>query len=410
VTIDDERRAIRHELEAMKTTGVHRRELSLHACKRLFFDLGVRPSMATVRELTQTGSASDIPKDIDYFWDRIREASKARIGAGAIPPALEERAGELLGELFRYALTEAHERLDAERHQIRAVSDDNERRIQEAEIRRQASDEALQRSETRSQAAWDRIRILETELATFSAHRTSTHEVLQTTVLRLETENLKVATRLEAEIAANAALRERADALQAEMRQNAEHYAAQIKDAIAEAERRVKPMLVELDSLRSTAATYQAGIRDTSRKEFDFIQQLSAAKSKADRLDDLVREQSDEIDALTLELKTLRAHSVVAPEVASVICSLAQAGRLNERDFATLGTMLDNQLEIPEQCPKCKDGEPEFTQAEGGYELLCPECDHCSGIVRSRLEAFTRFVNVESCALPDKNLIARHSA
>jgi chromosome segregation ATPase len=380
----------------MKATGIHRRELSLHACKRLFLDLGLRPSMATVRELTQTGSASDIPKDIDYFWERIREASKARIGASAIPPALEERAGELLGELFRHALAEAHKKLDAERHEIRSASGVNERRVQEAEIRRQASDEALQRSEARAEAAWDRIRELETELATFSARRTSTHEALQDTVARHEIENAKLAKRLEAEMAANAALRERADGLQAEMRQNAEHYAAQIKDAIADAERRVKPMLIELDSLRSTASTYQAGIRDASRKEFDFIQQLSAAKSKADRLEDRVRDQSDEIDALTHELDTLRAHSAVAPEVASVVCSLAQSGRLDGRDFAALGTALDNHLEIPGRCPKCNEGEPELTQTEGGYELLCPECDHCSGIVPSRFEAFARFVSVDN--------------
>src|ERR1700738_1041703 len=164
VTIDDERLAIRHELESMKASGIHRRELSLHACKRLFFDLGVRPSMATVRELTQTGSASDIPKDIDHFWERIRDASKARIGAGAIPPALEEKAGELLGELFRHALTQAHETLAMERHEMRVASDDLERRIREAEIRRQTSDETLQRSEARAEAAWARIRELETEL------------------------------------------------------------------------------------------------------------------------------------------------------------------------------------------------------------------------------------------------------
>ena len=405
LTIDDERRAIRRELESMKARGVHRRELSLHACKRLFFDLGVRPSMANVRELTQTGSASDIPKDIDHFWERIREASKARIGAGAIPPALEEKAGELLSELFRHALAAAHETLDAERHEMRVASGDTERRLQEAEVRRQTSDEAFQRSEARAEAAWGRIRELETELAASATRRTSSHEALHATVVRLEADNEKMAKRVETEMAANAALRERTDGLQAEMRQNAEHYAAQIKDAIAEAERRVKPMLVELDSLRSMAATYQAGIRDASRKEFDFIQQLSAAKSKADRLDDRVRDQSDEIDALTLELDTLRAHNAVAPEVASVVCALAQAGRLDEGDFAALGTALDKQLVIPGHCPKCKEGEPELSHAEGGYELLCPECDHCSGIARSRLEAFARFVNVESAASLDKNLI-----
>ena len=400
MTIDDERRAIRLELESLRARGVPRRELSLHACKRLFFDLGLRPSMATVRELTQTGSASDIPKDIDYFWERIRETSKVRIGSGAIPPALEEKAGDLLGELFRYARIEARDTLDAERQEMRAAIDDSERRVREAEIRRQTSDEALQRNEARAEAAWARIRELEAELAASATRRTSSHETLQASVVRLEAENEKLAKRQEAEMAAGAALRERIDLLQAEMRQNTEHYAAQIKDAIAEAERRVKPMLVELDSLRSMAATYQAGISDANRKEFDFIQQLSAAKSRSDRLDAQVRDQSDEIDSLTRELDLLRARSAVAPEVAAFVCSLAEAGRLEESDFVVLGTALDGRLAVPGHCPKCRDGEPELAQVDGGYELLCPECDHASGIGRSRLEAVFRFMNAGGQDLP----------
>ncbi len=398
MTIDDERRTIRLELEAMKASGAHRRELSLHACKRLFFDLGVRPSMATVRDLTQTGSASDIPKDIDHFWERIREASKVRIGAGAIPAALEEKAGELLGELFRHAQEIARDSLEAERQELRALADDVERRLRDTEIRRQAAEEALQRSETRAEAAWARVRALEAELATTASRRASTHETLEASISRLEADNQKLAKQLETETAVNAALRERIDGLQSEMRQNAEHYAAQIKDAIAEAERRVKPMLVELDSLRGMASTYQAGIRDASRKEFDFIQQLSAAKSRSDRLDAQVRNQSDEIEALTRELHALRARSTVAPEVAAVVRSLAQSGRLSERDFGELGTALDNQVDVPAHCPKCGDGEPELAQIDGGYEVLCPECDHSSGMGRSRLEAVARFLSAAGAA------------
>lgn len=398
MTIDDERRAIRLELEAMKASGAHRRELSLHACKRLFFDLGVRPSMATVRDLTQTGSASDIPKDIDHFWERIREASKVRVGAGAIPAALEEKAGELLGELFRHAQEIARDSLEAERQELHALADDVERRLRDTEIRRQAAEEALQRSEARAEAAWARVRALEAELATTASRRASTHETLEASISRLEADNQKLVKQLETETAVNAALRERIDALQSEMRQNAEHYAAQIKDAIAEAERRVKPMLVELDSLRGMASTYQAGIRDASRKEFDFIQQLSAAKSRSDRLDAQVRNQSDEIDALTRELDALRARSTVAPEVASVVRSLAESGRLSERDFGELGTALDNQVDVPAHCPKCGDGEPELAQIDGGYELLCPECDHSSGMGRSRLEAVARFLSAAGAA------------
>lgn len=59
--------------------------------------------------------------------------------------------------------------------------------------------------------------------------------------------------------------------------------------------------MLELDSLRGMAATYQAGIYEASQKEFDFIQQLSVAKSRAERLESQVRAQSDETDALVRE-------------------------------------------------------------------------------------------------------------
>ena len=43
MNLDDERQAIRQELESMRENGARRQELSHHACKRLFFDLGIRP-------------------------------------------------------------------------------------------------------------------------------------------------------------------------------------------------------------------------------------------------------------------------------------------------------------------------------------------------------------------------------
>ncbi|HTI17598.1 MAG TPA: DNA-binding protein [Trinickia sp.] len=395
MTLDDERRAIRAELESLKTGGMHRRELSLYACKRLFFDLGIRPSMAAVRELTQTGSASDIPKDIDHFWERIRDTAKGRIGSGAIPPAVEEKAGELISELFQYALVKARESLEDEKREAQAAVEDSESRLREAEILRYASAETLQRSDARADAAWARVRELEAELAGSNARHASSHVTLEATAKRLEAENAKVAGRLETEVEANAGLRERIDVLHAEMRQNAERYAVQIKDAMAEAERRVKPMLVELDSLRSMATTYQTGIRDAGRKEFDFIQQLSAAKSRSDRLEAQVHEQSNEIDALSLEISALRERSAVPPELAAVIWALAKAGRLNNSDFDTLGTLVDAYVTLPGHCPKCVDGEPELAQVDGGFEMLCPECDHCSGVARSRLKAVARFMEAE---------------
>ncbi|HEY3539316.1 MAG TPA: DNA-binding protein, partial [Trinickia sp.] len=236
--LDEQRQLIRQELESMKARGLHRRELSLHACKRLFFDLGIRPSMAAVRELTQTGSASDIPKDIDHFWERIRETSKVKVGAGAIPPSLEDKAGELLGELFAQALAHAKEMLETERLEMQATLEEAQRRVRDAEVRQETLNEALQRSESLAQTAWARVRELEAEFASEQTQRASSHETLTSTAARLLADNEKLGRLLDDERTTNAKLRERIDSLQAEMRQNAEHYATQIKDAIAEAERR----------------------------------------------------------------------------------------------------------------------------------------------------------------------------
>jgi hypothetical protein len=388
---DEERQALREELEKLRADGARRQELSLHACKRLFFDFGIRPSMATVRDLTQTGSASDIPKDIELFWQRIRAASKVRVGSGAIPAALEERAGELLGALFEEARVLAKQTLEEEREAIDASRQDAEQALRDAEARRLAADELLQRSENRTEAAWARVRELENQLAASSAHGASHQDSLQITVRRLEADNESLQKRVDTEQATNAGLRDRIDGLHEEMRRSTEHYAQQIKDALAEAERRVKPMLVELDSLRTMSSTWQAAQRDASRKEFDFIQQLATAKARADRLDTVLRERSDEVDGLTRQVATLRAQQGIDGSVAGVLCALAQSGRLTEAELAQIGTLVDGHVGLPAHCPNCEEGEPELSQVEGGFELSCPECEHTSGAGSSRLQAVARF-------------------
>lgn len=398
MNLDQERQAIRHELESLRASGARRQELSLHACKRLFFDLGIRPSMAAVRDLTQTGSASDIPKDIDHFWERIRTASRVKVGAGAIPKVLEDRAGELLGALFEEAVVQARATLENEREEIRAQLTAADQLAREAEIRRDVSEEAIKRSELRAEVAWERVRALETELSSTATHGAAHQEGLLATVRRLDSENETLRQRLETEQTTNATLRDRIDALHVELRQSTEHYAQQIKDAVAEAERRVKPMLVELDSLRSMAATYQSGVRDASRKEFEFIQQIASAKARSDRLDAQLREQSDEVDALTKEIAVLRGQQGIDPAIAGLLCSLVEAGRLTSAELSVIGTAADGHVTLPLRCPKCDEGEPELSQVDHRFELQCPECDHSSGLGESRLEAVSRFLSSGSIA------------
>ncbi|CAM2180527.1 DNA-binding protein [Burkholderia latens] len=390
MTLDEMREAIRGELESLRASGARRQELSLHACKRLFFDLGIRPSAASVRDLTQTGSASDIPKDIDHFWERIRSASKVRLDGAAIPKAVEEKAGALLGALYEEALKTARESLDVDREQVRAGIADAEQRLRDATVRQETLEAALTRSESRNDQLQARVTELEVQLASQSTHGSANEATLLTTVARLEKELAAMVGRVDVEQTQNAALRERIDTLQAELQQRTEHYAQQIKDAVAEAERRVKPMLVELDSLRSMASTYQSGLRDVQRKEFDFLQQLSAAKTRADRLEEQLRAQSDELERATRDLHALQASRGMNPEISALIRRLADAGQLDAAAFAAIGTSMDHDTPVPNQCPRC-DGEPELSHGADGFEVSCPECEHASGPWPSRFEAVARF-------------------
>ncbi|MXN76240.1 DNA-binding protein [Burkholderia sp. 4701] len=390
MTLDQMRQVIRDELESLRAGGARRQELSLHACKRLFFDLGIRPSAANVRDLTQTGSASDIPKDIDHFWERIRSASKVRLEGAAIPKAVEEKAGALLGALYEEALKAARDSLDVDREQVRTDVAQAEQALRDVRIRQETLEAALARSENRNEQLQARVTELEVQLASQATHGSASEATLLTSVSRLEKELVAATGRVDAEQTQNAALRDRMDALQAELQQRTEHYAQQIKDAVAEAERRVKPMLVELDSLRSMASTYQSGLRDVQRKEFDFLQQLSAAKARADRLEEQLRSQSDELDATTRERNTLRANRGVNPEIAGLIRRLADSGKLDADAFSAIGTALDQDIPVPSQCPHC-DGEPELSHTDEGFEVSCPECEHASGSWPSRFEAVARF-------------------
>jgi DNA repair exonuclease SbcCD ATPase subunit len=385
------REELRDELEQLRASGARRQELSRHACKRLFFDQGVRPSVTLVREFTQTGSASDIPKDIESFWDELRATLRVRVDAGAVPESLQSRAGDLLASLFAEAHQLARSELESERAQIDASARDLQTQVRDAEIRRETFELAHQRAEARLESSSARIAALEAELNAARDQKSDAHGALREVIARLEIENKALIEQLQTEQKASGRLRDRVDELQSELRQGVEHYAQQIKDAVKDAERRVKPMLVELDSLRGMAATYQAGVREAGQKEFDFIQQLSAARGRADRLEAQVRAQSDEIDALVHERDAHRMRASVSHEIGGLIALLAADGRLDANEIAALGTQIDAYITPPSTCPACESGEPELQRHEDEFELLCPNCDRTSGAVSSKLAAVDGF-------------------
>ncbi|VXC88693.1 DNA-binding protein [Burkholderia sp. 8Y] len=385
------RDTVRQELERLRAAGARRQDLSHHACRRLFFDLGIRPSVTAVRDLTQVGSATDIPRDIDAFWETVRSSVRVRVEAGGIPQALQERAGELLAELFAEARVHAETALEGKRAEAYENVGRAEASAREAEIRLQTVEQARQRAEARAEEAAVRIASLEAELNRLRISDTASQAELRDAIAQSKADNAALTERLATEQSQAARLRGRIEELQDELRRNTERYAQQINDAVKDAERRVKPMLVELDGLRGVAATYQANIREAGRKEFEFIQQLSVARSRADRLESQVRAQSDEIDALTRERDAHRVRAGMSAEAGKLIASLAADGRLTEGEIAALGAQADPYVSVPPACPACEDGEPELQLHEDEYELSCPKCERTSGAATSKLAALYSF-------------------
>ena len=388
----DAKEAIRREIAELKRAGGRRRELSLHACQRLFLDYGTRPSVAAVRELTGVGSAGDIPKDIDSFWEQLRQTASVRAGAGSIPPELEHTAGALLGELYRKAIDAATGQLETERRVLAASRTGLDDAVRRAEVERDlalaASREArtaLMSVEAEKRALEIRIEFEHQAAATRSTDTQSINSLLDrdNDALRAEVARLRTENQTTHDELAMARLR---------LQQNAEAYAEQIKDAVANAERRVKPLLLELDSLRGLASTYESGSRDLAKREYDFIQQLSVSKGRIDTLDALTNRQADEIASLHRELALADRQNGVPPAVGALLATLASSGRLSPEEVEVLGTLVDGFVPIVRECPACHDGEPELSNVDGEFELRCPDCDHASGPTRSRVAAAALFV------------------
>ncbi len=101
------------------------------------------------------------------------------------------------------------------------------------------------------------------------------------------------------------------------------------------------------------SATYQAAYVMQTQKEFEFIQQLGAAKARADRLDGQHRHQSDELDALTTECGVLRSRVGMSPALGHLICAMAMDGRMSAAEIEALGTDVDGFVDLPARCTAC---------------------------------------------------------
>jgi hypothetical protein len=369
--------SVREEIDALRQLGAKRQALSLHACKRLFFDLGQRPSSVLVRELTGVGSASDIPKDIDLFWTQLRETASTRAAAGRIPPELEETAGQLLGQLFDKAIELASNRLQAEHGQTGARLELLEQRERETQIREELVRQDIERARGEQQQALNQER------------RANEQWLIEQQRSQQLTADVAAANRHIELLREQLAAKDLAiDDLNRRLIATIERSAADVKSANADAERRIRPLLVELDALRG--ANQRPQQPGGNRQEFEMIQQLSGMKRKVDELQTANRDLETELAEYRAQLVQTRPDSSAASVLQALILHLAAEQRLTPQEISEVAPALDAVVAAPETCPGCGEP-PEIFAIDGKYELSCSNCGRESGLQPSRLAAFAGF-------------------
>jgi len=126
---------IRARVEALASRHSDRKELTQACAGILFFEFAKYPSAAMVRGYTGRGSLSDIQRDLNEFWDRIRAKAKVQVAGADLPSDLLDGFGASIAQLWELAKTKANEALESLR---REALDQVEAMAKEVDAERQA--------------------------------------------------------------------------------------------------------------------------------------------------------------------------------------------------------------------------------------------------------------------------------
>lgn len=131
------------ELQARMPEDAPRREKTRIAASLLFFEHGIYPSAKVVLSYTQQGSLTDINRDLQSFWQELRDKARVQIDAPYLPPELVSGFGEGLAKLWELAVKKAQDELEGLRQEAQEVAAIAQREAVEAErMRKVAVDDA----------------------------------------------------------------------------------------------------------------------------------------------------------------------------------------------------------------------------------------------------------------------------
>jgi chromosome segregation ATPase len=268
---------IRIEIGELAQRVKSRETLSRETAAILFFRYGIYPSIQLVHRYTQFGSLTDIGKDLEIFWQAIREKGRFRLDGVDLPDNVIARTGEVLAELWQLAQAKAKQTLDDERQEIHSKMADMRLVIEKMEQQYQAS-----------QARADQA---EQELKSVQHQKAALDKLLATERIAKETAMLRVADltqRIEAMRVQNEAVlqtikakhEKRMDRLQSILTAKEQEFHDEINKTTARLESVQKHVMLQVEQAREAHKQAEAQLNIAHQKNERLVVELQQAKSE----------------------------------------------------------------------------------------------------------------------------------
>lgn len=262
---------LRIEIERLRAQFPDTQDLYREVCTLLFFRVGVTPTANKLYQLVRKGSMSAPAEALSKFWDDLRQKSRVRIEHPDLPDELKVAAGDLVATLWSKAQTSAQDSLIAYRTEFNVAATEAKAALAKAEAERDTVNKELEMSHDLLAQARGHIQIIEQNLATERAVKSSLEEQLE----RMRGERTELQHALEL---ARRDFSVELDKLQASVQLAEERFRASEQRA-----------LLEIDRERSLAAKHQ--------KELSTVR--AAANQSAER-------QKHEVAAFQTQMGDLR--------------------------------------------------------------------------------------------------------
>jgi chromosome segregation ATPase len=283
--------------------------LSRETAAVLFFRYGIYPSIQLVHRYTQFGSLTDIAKDLDVFWQNIREKGRFRLDGVDLPDSVIARTGEVLAELWQLAQTKAQQALDDERQEMQGKMAGMQSAIEQFEQQCQTLQTRADNAEQQVQSAQSQKEVLESLLSTEKIAK-------QTALLRITDLTQRIETTRSQNEAAMQAIKakhqKRMEAFQSILTAKEQAFHEEINKTTARLESVQKHVMLQVEQARAAHKHAEAQLNIAYQRNEQLALELQQARAEIisstqllDRAQAKEEEMTQKIAELGIERESL---------------------------------------------------------------------------------------------------------